>query len=239
VRVRAGAPRWAAYLAPLSSICDSWWSTIQEGGIMKKSIAVFLVFTAAMAAHLSNAYAAEKHLIYIHGCCINKVGSSAYEDIVKNLKASGFKVTFDIRRDESDDDIKAYALKVAEQVNALLVSGASPEDITVVGYSQGAVVALYAAINIANPNVNYVLLAGCPGPRARRFDIDYSKVQGRVLSIIDVKDDRFMTCKGILSESVLQKEITLDSGYGHEVFRRSDEKSIQLWKEPLESWAKR
>lgn len=204
---------------------------------MKKLMALFMS-AAAIAGHVSVAQATEKHLFYIHGCCINKVGGGAYEDIVKDLKASGFKVIFDLRRDDSDGEVKAYASKVAEQVKALLANGTAPEDITVSGYSLGSVTAMYAAINISNPKVNYVLLAGCPGAGARRFDIDYTKVQGRVLSIIDAKDDRFGSCKGKLPENVLQQEITVESGYGHQGFRYSNERSIKLWKVPLEAWAK-
>jgi pimeloyl-ACP methyl ester carboxylesterase len=203
---------------------------------MKAAIAAFLG-TAALAGQPGIAQAAERHLFYVHGCCIEKVGSAAYEDIVKDLRASGFRVTFDVRRDDGDSEVKAYASKIAEQVKALLSGGAAPEDITVAGYSLGSVTAMHAASQVADPRVNYVLLAGCPGPGARRFDIDYAKVQGRVLSITDSGDDRFGSCKGKLPESALRKEIVLDSGKGHAVFRQSDDGSVRLWKEPLEAWA--
>jgi len=184
------------------------------------------------------AHAGEKQLFYIHGCCINKIGSDGCEGIVKDLKGSGFNVVFDLRTDDSDGEVKSYAAKVADQVKGLLAKGTAPEDITVSGYSLGSVTTMYAAAAIANPKVNYVLFAGCPGPAARRFDLDYSKVQGRVLSVIDVKDDRFGSCKENLPASVLQKEVALDSGQGHQVFRFADERSIKLWKDPLVEWSK-
>jgi hypothetical protein len=193
--------------------------------------------TAILMAGLSGvAHAGDKYLFYIHGCCIKKTGSEGYEAIVKDLKHSGFNVTFDLRYDDSDAEVKAYALKVAGQVKDLLAKGTAPGNITVSGYSLGSVTVLYASIAIANPKVNYVLLAGCPGKGARQFDIDYMKVQGRILSIIDTKDDKFGSCQGRLPENALQKEVAFDSGSGHAIFRDPSEKSIKLWKEPLISW---
>jgi hypothetical protein len=118
-----------------------------------------------------------------------------------------------------------------------LAKGTAPEDITVSGYSLGSAITLFVSIAVANPKVNYVLLAGCPGIGARALDIDYAKVQGRVLAIVDAKDDRYGSCKARLPESVLQKEVTIDSGHGHAVFRLADEKNMTLWKAPLENWA--
>ena len=193
--------------------------------------------TAALLVGFSGAvHAADKYLFYIHGCCIKKTGSEGYEAIVKDLKHSGFHVAFDLRYDDSDAEVKAYALKVAGQVKDLLAKGIAPENITVSGYSLGSVTAMYASLAIAHPKVNYVLLAGCPGQGARQFDIDYTKVHGRILSIIDTKDDKFGSCQGHLPAGALQKEVTIDSGSGHAVFRDPAEKSIKLWKEPLMLW---
>lgn len=202
-----------------------------------KSLMTMITTAALMAGTSSVAHAADKHLFYIHGCCINNVGGGAYETIVKELQNSGFNVVFDLRYDDSDAEVQAYATKVADQVKNLLAKGTAPEDITVSGYSLGSVTTMFAAISIANPKVNYVLLAGCPAG-ARKFDIDYTKVQGRILSIVDTKDDKFGSCKERLPESTLQKEVAFDSGQGHAVFRLADEKSLKLWKEPLVTWAK-
>lgn len=181
--------------------------------------------------------AADKHLFYIHGCCIGKVGGAGYESIVSDLKSSGFDVRFDLRTDESDEDVQAYVAKVAGQVKDLIAKSTPPEKITVAGYSLGSITTLLTASAIANPKVNYVLLAGCPGPSARQFPIDYGKIQGRILSIRDDKDDRFGSCQGKLSDSALQKEVSFDSGKGHSVFRLPDEKYVKLWKEPLMLWS--
>lgn len=206
-----------------------------------KTLTNLIASAALMAGSFGVAHAADKYLFYMHGCCVKGPGDSkvgAYETIVKSLENAGFNVVFDLRYDDNDSQVQADAAKVAGQVQELITKGTAPEDITVSGYSLGAVKTLFASIAIANPKVNYVLLAGCSGPTARHFDIDFAKVQGRILSIVDTKDDRFRSCKQRLPESVLQKEVTFDSGYGHAVFRNTDEKSLNLWKVPLVDWAK-
>lgn len=196
------------------------------------AIGMTLLFALSWSAH-----AAEKHLFYMNGCCINKVGTGGYDAIAKELRNAGFNLVFDVRNDDGSATVEAEIARVAGQVKDLLAKGTAPENITVSGYSLGSASTLFVSIAVANPKVNYVLLAGCPGPTARAFDIDYAKVQGRVLAIVDAKDDRFGSCKERLPESVLQKEVTIDSGKGHAVFRLGDEKHMKLWKEPLESWA--
>lgn len=176
-------------------------------------------------------------MFYIHGCCIGKVGGAGYEAIVNDLKGSGFDVRFDLRTDDSDKEIQAYVAKVATQVKDLIAKGTPPEKITVAGYSLGSITTLLASVAIANPKVNYVLLAGCPGPGARPVSIDYGKVQGRVLAVRDDQDDRFGSCQGKLPAGITQKEVKFDSGKGHSVFRLPDSDHIKLWKEPLIMWS--
>jgi len=175
-------------------------------------------------------------LFYMNGCCIQKVGSDGYDSIVKRLKATGFKVEFKLRDEDNDEAVMGSVNAVVARVKALIASGTSPEDITVSGYSLGSIIAMYASYEIANPKINYVLLAGCPGPKARR-SVDYSKVQGRVLSVIDVEDDKFGSCAGKLANVASFKEVALKSGKGHMMFRLPDDDYLKLWKEPLVNWA--
>lgn len=193
-------------------------------------------------SHMSNA--AEKHLIYMQGCCVKQANSAVakdYQKIAQELRDSGFNVFFELRTSDatdSDEQAQAYAAKVAKYVQELLAKGIAPEDITVSGFSLGSSTTLVASGLIANPNVNYVLLAGCPMSANSRVTIDYTKVSGRILSIVDSKDDKFGPCAGRLPSDATFKEITLDSGEGHKVFRLSDESNLKLWKAPLEAWAK-
>jgi len=184
------------------------------------------------------AHAGDKHLFYMHGCCLEKVGEDDYNEIVNKLKKDGFKVHFETRYDDSVSAMQSFAEKITGQVKALIASGTAPEDITVAGFSLGSVISMLSAVAIDNPKVNYVLLAGCPGPNApRKFDIDFANIHGRVLSITDRDDDRFGTCGNKISNASEFKEITIETGSGHKGFRYSDYEPMKAWKEPLEAWA--
>lgn len=208
--------------------------------MLRAVISVAVLMTGV--SHMSNA--AEKHLIYMQGCCVKKMNGPVardYQTIAQKLRDAGFNVFFELRTadaTDTDEQAQAYAAKVARYVQELLAKGVAPEDITVSGFSLGSSTALVASGLIANPKVNYVLLAGCPMGANIRVTIDYTKVRGRVLSIVDSDDDKFGSCAGRLPSGTTFKEITLNSGEGHKVFRLSDESNIKLWKEPLEAWAK-
>lgn len=194
---------------------------------------VILIFACA----ITTAQAGDKYLFYMNGCCIEKVGTDGYDAITKKLKETGLKLDFTIREEDTDKAVMGSVDSVVEKVNALLANGTPPEDITVSGYSLGSIIAMYASVRIANPKVNYVLLAGCPGPKARRHIDDYSKVQGRILSITDAGDRKFVSCSDKITNASEFKEIKLESGEGHQVFRLSKDKFINLWKDPLVDWA--
>ena len=196
-------------------------------------ITAILIF----ACSIMTAQAGDKYLFYMNGCCIEKLGTDGYETIAKKLEETGLKLDFTIRKEDTDEAVMGSVDSVVEKVNALLANGTPPEDITVSGFSLGSVIAMYASVRIANPKVNYVLLAGCPGPKARRHIDDYSKVQGRILSITDVGDNKFVSCSDKITNASEFKEIKLESGKGHKVFRLPKDKFIELWKDPLVNWA--
>jgi len=210
---------------------------------MKLLVALFSSAVLA-AVFSSSSSAAEQHLIYMHGCCVKQTNGSVakdYKTIAQKLQDSGFNVFFELRtsdQTDSDAQVQAYAAKVAEYVTGLLAKGVAPEDITVSGYSLGSMTTLVASGLIGNPKVNYVLLAGCPVSTTIPVTIDFAKVSGRVLAIVDNKDDKFGSCSGRLPNASTYKEITLDSGEGHKVFRLTEEEKLKLWMEPLETWAK-
>lgn len=209
---------------------------------MRLLIAVFTT-VGLMAGSYGIAQAADKHLFYVHGCCVkdkNDPKAKAYEVIIQDLKKSGFDVVFDLRYSDvadSDAHAHAYAAKIADQVQALLAKGTVPEDITVAGYSLGSMTTLVASGLIGNSKVNFVLIAGCPVNSKIKVTIDYSMVKGRVLSIVDTKDENFGSCNGRLPQGIIHKEVVVNSGEGHALFWHAEEKQINLWKNPLVAWA--
>lgn len=192
----------------------------------------------------SFAAAADKHLVYMQGCCVKGVKGQVakdYETIAQSLRNAGFNLFFELRTAEQTDgdaNVQAYAAKVAEHVQCLIGKGVAAEDITVSGYSLGAMTTLVTAGLTANPKVNYVLLAGCPTNPNVPISIDYTKVNGRVLAIVESADDKFGSCAGRLPNTAEFKEITLNSGEGHKLFRLTDESSMNLWKAPLVQWTR-
>ena len=209
-----------------------------------KTTSLLVICTVLAMLGAQSAAAAEKHLFYVHGCCV-KDGMDpkvpAYEKIIKSFKDDGFKVNFELRFasvGDNDAAVQAHAKNIADQVQTLIAKGTAPDDITVAGYSLGSMTALVTAGHMANPKVNVVLLAGCPVKSAIKVNIDYTKVKGRILSIYDAKDEKFGSCKGKLPENVVFSEVVLNSGEGHAVFRLPDEKHMKLWKEPTLAWTK-
>lgn len=193
-----------------------------------------------MTAAIDVAHAADKHLFYVHGCCVKDSDdpkAKVYETVVRGLADAGLTVAFELRPTpigDSDEKAHAYAAKIAARVRSLLAAGTAPEDITVAGYSLGSMTTMVASGLIAHPKVNFVLIAGCPVNSRVHVTIDYAKVMGRVLSIVDSKDDRFGSCAGKLPGATPYREIMLNTGQGHGVF--ADLKYLDLWRDPLLAW---
>ncbi len=182
------------------------------------------------------ALAGQVHLFYMHGYRLDGGGGKegekiGYKKIINKFKNKGYQVVSEIRGNQSVDE---YAEKVSTQVNDLIKSGVNPSDIVVSGFSKGAVISLVSATLIKNKDVRYVALAGCTD----RFDVDYSKIQGRILSIYDLGDTKFGSCKDVLSNSdvVSFDEISLDTGRGHKIFKKKKDKWIKKWMKPMVSW---
>lgn len=190
------------------------------------------------------AQAADKHLFYVHGCCVKSSSDpkvNDYEAIVQKFRDSGFNVGYELRTadvGDNNDAVQAYAAQIADKVNALLAKGTPPKNITVAGYSLGSMTTMVTSGLISNPDVNIVLLAGCPTSAAIKVNIDYAKVKGRILSVTDKGDDKFGSCEGKFPEVKTFKEVALDSGKGHAVFRLTQDNYLSQWMGPTMDWIK-
>jgi dienelactone hydrolase len=215
---------------------------------MKKLFVIALLCTLPLSAvaQLADVPTAPqvdaKYIIYLHGVGIEQVGvAKADEDlngIVKALEARGFIVISEVR--SSPTNTKEYGKKVAGQVRALIDKGVPPENITVVGYSKGGLIALEAAAAGDYPNVNYVIMAGC-FQKGKQFYNAFAnnvapKLKGRILSMYDAADPDFGTCQEFFAaagDKVSSKEIKFETGQGHGLFR----KPADQWMSPLADWA--
>ena len=121
-------------------------------------------------------------------------------------------------------------------MQGLIKRGVPASHISVVGYSKGSLISQAVAEQVNNAKVNYVWLAGC----SDTYPLNQRNLKGRVLSIIDKNDFEFHSCNQktyIKKQQGLKfKEITLDSGLGHNLFRVPREKFTKLWQEPLKAW---
>jgi dienelactone hydrolase len=183
-----------------------------------------------------------KYVIYLHGVGIEKYGIARspeeYRGIIKVLQDRGFVAISEMR--SSDTKINEYGKKVAGQVRTLITKGVPPENITVVGYSKGGLITLWASAAGDNPKVNYVVMAGCVLKGSEHYDTYAKKVgpklKGRILSMYDAADPDRGTCKDFFDaagDKVTGKEIKFEAGVGHGLFM----KPIDLWIKPLTDWA--
>jgi hypothetical protein len=181
-----------------------------------------------------------KFLFYLHGRIVEikgirpisvKYGAYEYEKIIEALKNRGFIVISEARG--RNTNAGEYAQKVVSQVNRLLEAGVPPANITVVGASKGAFIAMVVSTRLQNKEVNFVFLAGC-ADGIRKFDLDF---YGNILSIYDEKDQLVGSCQSFFKQSTginKHKEIKLKVGTGHGIVY----KPLKEWIDPVVQWTK-
>lgn len=173
---------------------------------------------------------------YLHGSAEESDGDNEkYQAAIDAISGNVDNVISEVR---GDTDPNNYAEKIKKQVDALISNGVPAKNITVSGFSKGSIITLAASGAINNPNVNYVLLAGCSDELNEKYNVDPSKAAGRILSIYDSGDEKFESCDETIKPSAKVKfeETDLDSGKGHKIFRIPKEKFIEQWRDPLIEW---
>lgn len=189
-----------------------------------------------------------KYLFYLHGRGIDDgADTSAYERVVRALSDLGLIVISEARPagviKKFPDDHEKYAQKVADSVDKLLAAGVPAGKITVSGYSRGGVLTVIASALIGNPDVRFVVMAGCVASDGKykraipTFHKRYTpKLKGLFLSLRDSEDEDFGSCADFFSKAVPRvkyKEIVLTTGKGHAAFVvPADE-----WMQPTANWA--
>lgn len=230
--------------------------------ITSRLLAIVLALAAVLSVPLVHAEevlealpprpdAGRRYLIYSHGGILEQKGVHGahskqhgfydYSGILKAIADRGFVVVGEARA--SGTRIERYAQKVSDQVRALLAAGVPANHITVAGFSKGGAIALVAAALAGNPEVRFVVMAGCGiGEFARVFeDIILShagQMKGRVLSLYDAADREAASCQRAFEKAGAGfhgEERVLKTGGGHGLFYRP----ASDWMEPLVAWASR
>ena len=186
-----------------------------------------------------------KYIFFLHGRIVerkgvllaesNDYGFYEYKKILNVLAKHDFIVISEARGD--DTKVKSYAKKITSQVSTLIEEGVPAANITVSCFTKGGKITRVTSSRVGNENVNYVVLAGCIRKTKKfinKFDLD---LKGRVLSIVDYKDDIFSSCEEMFNSSsggLKHKEIILKEGSGHGVFYTPNDK----WVVPMIDWIK-
>jgi hypothetical protein len=188
---------------------------------------------------------AKRYLFYLHGKIIEDQGIPAsspdygeyeYLAILEKLGRFGFVVISE-QRGMSTDGMK-YAKRVTEQVTALLKVGVPAKNITIVGASKGAGIAIFVSHLLENEQVNFVLMAICDPATVEELEQSEMSLYGNILSIYDSADNLAGSCQELFSFSEgkgisKHEEVVLNVGTGHGVLY----KPLDEWITPVIQWA--
>lgn len=181
----------------------------------------------------------QKYVFYLHGAIVQQQGENAessaygkymYRAIVDSLKKYGLNVISEVR--PIDATMESYSGKVAIQVDSLLQMGIPAQNITVIGASAGAAMALEVAMIIGNRQINYALMGVCSDSSPRKYQ--QKKICGNFFSVYETSDGPG-SCKDLLYNRTCVsgfKEITLSMGNGHGFLYQP----YKEWLHPLIQW---
>jgi hypothetical protein len=215
-------------------------------------MATLQLMVTPMAASEFSAYAfpvsidpSKKYLFYLHGKIIEDQGIPAispdfgeyeYEAILKELAGYGFVVISE-QRPKNADGMK-YAGRVAGQVTELLKAGVPAKNITIVGASKGAGIALFISYLLKNEEINIVVMGTCDPDTVKSLKQNNIFLYGNVLAIRDSVDELSGSCQELFAFSegkgiARHDEIVLHAGTGHGILY----KPLDEWIEPAVEWA--
>jgi len=187
-----------------------------------------------------------KYMFYLHGKIIEdqgipavdpKYGEYEYGAILDKLSKSGFVVISEQRPKNADSAL--YARRIAEQVRSLLNAGVPPKNITIVGASKGAGIAILTSNILKNKEINFVILAICDPATVEELKKNQIFLYGNVLSIYDSKDELAGSCEDLFllsKDKGLNRydEVLLEVGTGHGILY----KPLDEWIVPVTQWAR-
>lgn len=186
---------------------------------------------------------AAKYLFYLHGKIVEDQGIPAispaygeyeYQAILQKFVGYGFTVVSEQR--PKNTDRMNYAKRVAGQVTALLDAGVSAQNITVVGASKGAGIAIFISDLLENEEINFVIMGTCHPDDVKILKQNNVSLFGNVLTIRDSVDEFSGAC-GELFASTTEldgyNELVLHVGTGHGILYQP----LDEWVLPVVQWA--
>ncbi len=191
-----------------------------------------------------------KYLFYLHGEIMETQGKGAsslrygvylYDRIIEHFEDRKLIVIEEVRPKTNPTQ---YAAKISQQVRQLLAAGVPAQSITIAGFSKGGYITLLLASSLNNPDIGYVILAGCgKGEKAFVFNQFLKKkrgtrLKGRILSIYASSDLEAGSCRPAIDQSsgggLAFQENRIKSGKGHGLFYQPRPE----WVEPVSFFAR-
>ncbi len=182
------------------------------------------------------------HVLYLHGNIVQRHGKNAvspeygpymFDEIVVALGRSGANVHAPVRTGNPSNE--ASAQQVVAFVEELLKSGVSPTHITVVGASQGSIIAMLVSETLKNPALKFVLMGACNDWVRNEINPD---LYGHILSIYEVGDPYGASCEPLTANKPgvsSFKEHRLSTGLSHGFLYSP----LPAWIEPTLLWSAR
>jgi hypothetical protein len=210
---------------------------------MKNFVLMILTLLSCQAA-LADTDMAKKHVFYLHGAIIEKgdpkpihpqYGLYDYPAIISALSSFGFHVISEQR--SIDTDYLSYAQNVSDQIIGLMINGVKAQDITVVGFSKGAMITVISSSLLENNDVNFAVMATCGEWYENDEFLSGLRLRGHILSIYE-ETDVAGSCFKLASRSPAPSsftEISINTGKEHGAFFLPREE----WINPIISWISR
>lgn len=180
-----------------------------------------------------------RYLFYLSGYIVQagntrptspKFGIYEYQQILDTFKQSGFVVISEARKQSRE--IEPYAEKIAGQVRQLLEAGVPPQNLTVVGASQGAFITMLVSTYLKNREVNFVVIGGCA---ADDGFLQAVNLHGNVLFISE-RTDLPGSCEKFRADATglaRYRFVETNTGQRHGFLYRP----MREWVEPTIAWA--
>jgi hypothetical protein len=222
-------------------ICYIDLEYIFEVKIIMNRLKIFFYSTLLISTISCRYCVAQMHIYYLHGKIIEEQGRNAvsekfgrYEldEILNQLNINNSIVHCEIRA--KDTDVKLYANKISSEIDSLINLGISPKNITIIGASKGAVIAMNIS-DINTYNINYVFLAGNNDYQEKNNDW---KFHGQILCFYDISDDiagkNYNNWKEKPNYSTKFEQIEIKTNLGHGFLY----KPLKEWINPTKEWIK-
>ena len=217
-----------------------------RAGVRRALLALAVVAAGSLPVVASDP-APPRHLIYLHGRIVQdqqsarprhpRFGYYEMEAILAAFRGRGFTVSGEIRPKSAS--VGDSADRVVAQVRRLLESGVPVDNVTVVGASMGASIALVAAARLQQPGLRLAILGACLSRSAEEMLARGGRgPTGHVLSVREESDALTEPCPSWKDEprrfpSLEAREIVLQTGLGHGFLYGPRPE----WVDPVVEWA--